>query len=132
MVLVPFSLLPIPCASQPSSLANERVHDSLCFALLMRCRYSIEAPVMGSMIALANCWVGTCIAPLSSCCLLLVEYRCVGYWCGGCVSVVPTLGDGAGRLKLTLGDGVALVLPTLGDGAWGIALGVVVVLLLRC
>ena len=61
-------------------------------------------------------------------------YRCVGYRCGGCVSVIPTLGDVAGRWKLTLGDVVALVLATLGDGAWGIVLELLLLVdvLLRC
>ena len=53
MVLVP-GTSQMPCASLPSSFANEVVHVSKYFSILTRSQYSKDFPVSSSMIAFAN------------------------------------------------------------------------------
>jgi hypothetical protein len=123
-VLVPFSRLPIPCASLPISLANAWAQSYLCFGLLMRCRYSIVAPVSGSMMEHAQCSVSAVIlgwkarSTFSSWLLVsMVVIRlavcslgmrcCLGYRGSSSIRVGDTLGD------LRRGSGVT----TLG-GVW--------------
>jgi hypothetical protein len=129
IVLVPFSRLPIPCASLPNLLANECAHSSLCLGLLMRWWYSIVAPVPGSMMEHAQCSVSVVIrgwkarSTLASWLLLSMVVMRLAVWSrgmrcrlgyrGSClIRVGDTLGDlrrGSGVVTLG-GDGVGSLL----------------------
>jgi hypothetical protein len=125
IVLVPFSRLPMPCAGLPISLAKEWAQSSLGFGLLIRCRYSIVAPVSGSMMEHAQCSVLVVIfgrntlSTFSSWLLVIIVVtrlvmcsrgmRCrLGYRGSSSIRVGGTLGD------LRLGLGVATI-----GGGWG-------------
>jgi hypothetical protein len=58
MVLVAFYLSAMPWASHPNLFENDFFHSFSFWGLFIKCRYSMDAPVPGSMMALAHWWMG--------------------------------------------------------------------------
>jgi hypothetical protein len=57
IVSVPLILPPTPWASRPISLEKECAHSLLYLGCLIKCRYSIDAPVSGLIIMFAHCCI---------------------------------------------------------------------------